>query len=396
MAELSLELAALAVAAVPDLDVAAALEHTYEAHGDFDAALLTLRDGETIIARRPTSSAAAQEQLADVRALAVLTPGMRSRLPFQVSEVLGSLAEKRERVAVYTFLRGIPADQETLEPGTLFLVSLGRAIAAIHSLPKGPVEAAGMPSISASEARQAAAQTIARAKETGRLPVTLDRRWSAAVDDDSLWQFQPTVIHGALGLASIITDGNQVRGVLGWSDLRVGDPARDLHWISSLDGAIARGILDEYTDEAPGTVDRQLRQRALLYAELELARWLLHGVEASDAEIIADAEGMLDSLVDRIHRAPAQPLVHETLPVLDIAEVQELLKEAAGRRPAHQPDAHDTGSAVLPGLVHEATSGAPAGVHPDDSPHIDVDHAAEDDLDDDTPPNDFMRTDSQR
>ena len=37
MAELSLELAALAVAAVPDLDVAAALEHTYEAHGDFDA-----------------------------------------------------------------------------------------------------------------------------------------------------------------------------------------------------------------------------------------------------------------------------------------------------------------------------------------------------------------------
>ena len=57
MAELSLELAALAVAAVPDLDVAAALEHTFGAHGDFDAALLTLADGETVIARRPTSSA---------------------------------------------------------------------------------------------------------------------------------------------------------------------------------------------------------------------------------------------------------------------------------------------------------------------------------------------------
>ena len=35
--------------------------------------------------------------------------------------------------------------------------------------------------------------------------------------------------------------------------------------------------------------DHQLRKRARLYAELEIARWLLHGVDSRDEAIIADA-----------------------------------------------------------------------------------------------------------
>ena len=39
---------------------------------------------------------------------------------------------------------------------------------------------------------------IDRASDTGYLPAAILRRWEQATDDDALWQFAPTVIHGSL------------------------------------------------------------------------------------------------------------------------------------------------------------------------------------------------------
>jgi hypothetical protein len=41
-----------------------------------------------------------------------------------------------------------------------------------------------------------------------------------------------------------------------------------------------------------------LRQRATLLAELEVARWLLHGTEVRSTEIVDDAVEMLSALTD--------------------------------------------------------------------------------------------------
>ena len=46
--------------------------------------------------------------------------------------------------------------------------------------------------------------------------------------------------------------------------------------------------------------DPHLTTRALLAGELALARWLLYGVRAGDAEIIADAEAMLADLAEHV------------------------------------------------------------------------------------------------
>ncbi len=42
-----------------------------------------------------------------------------------------------------------------------------------------------------------------------------------------------------------------------------------------------------------GAGDRALRQRAMFYAELEVAKWLLHGTEQRSTEIVDDAVEML-------------------------------------------------------------------------------------------------------
>lgn len=331
-----LKLASLASAAVPDLDFVAAAPYSTGTTGDYDAALLRTSDGVEVLARSPRSQAAAQEQLAQARSLEVLTEGVRSRLPFAVPTQLGLWRSRESQLGVYRFIPGHDCAQIDLNFSSPVVADMGRAIAAIHALPKSFVVDAGLPAQEVAVARESVEQLIDRADSTGRLPAALATRWGAAVDDPSMWEYSPSVIHGSLERASFITNGSGVVGMLGWSDLRVGDPAQDMRWAQTLDGAVTRALYDEYVEARGATVDRQLRQRALLYAELELARWLLHGIESDDDTVIADAEQLLDGLVTRVRGLDSAELRHETLPVLDIVEVQRLLEEAGTKARHHE------------------------------------------------------------
>ena len=339
---LQLELAALATAALDDADIVATAEYSYGHRGDFDAALLRLTDDTELIVRRPTSSAAADEQLADVRALRSMTEGIRSRLPFAVQSPQGVLHNLDVQAVVTTFLPGDVVEREPLEADDPLVPEIGRAIAAIHALPRAFVREAGLPEQDAEASRRAAREVIEAARETRRLPVSIDRRWRAAVDDDAMWQFQPNVVHGALTLASLVTDGSRITGVLEWSDLRVGDPARDVRWLPALPADVRAAVMAAYQSARGASVDRQIGQRARLYAELDVARWLLHGVRERSESIIADAEQLLDGLVEEATDRRSAPIVHETLPILDVLEVRELLRDSAARRHAGVED-HDLG-----------------------------------------------------
>ena len=370
MSGLSFELAAVAAAAMPELDVVAAAEHPGGRPADFDEAIVRDRDGALLLVRRARTTASERELLAERRALETLTAGVRSRLPFAVPEVCGVLREQGQTAVVVTLLPGAAVDPLALDEASALASSIGAAIAAVHALPRGFADEAGLSLVTPELARDAAGSLLDRADRTGRLPVAVHRRWSDAVDDPTLWQFHPRVIHGGLTAAAVLADADEVTGLLSWSDLRSGDPARDLQMLQALAPAAARQVLDSYAAHVGGA-DRQLRRRAALYAELEIARWLVHGATVDDEQILADAEEMLTSLTDRVHLAEAEPLVHETLPILDLEEVRALLRDAESSEPRD----------VQPGMVH-----GPGAAHPDDA-QTDTD----DDLHDDTPPSDFLR-----
>ena len=74
-------------------------------------------------------------------------------------------------------------------------------------------------------------------------------------------------------------------------------------------------------------VDRQLRQRAMLLSELEIARWLLHGTETRSTEIVDDAVQMLSGLVDEVQKDIMNPIGPQTMPVLGVDEVERLLEQ---------------------------------------------------------------------
>jgi macrolide phosphotransferase len=301
MARSHLTLAALATSAVAELDLVSTSTFGNGEGNDFDSALLTGRDGRHWIIRVPRNERAEAEQSADLVALRALSAGVRARLPFAVSVFVGQVPVGGTRAIVYEFVYGRKASLDDIVAGTDGLAaSVGAAIAALHSLPTSFVADSGLPVRSSVESLRAAVSIIDRAAATGLVPAALLGRWERAIEDTELWQFQPVVTNGALTAESFLITDNTVSGVLGWHDLRVGDPAADLAWVyGTRDDEAITSVLDAYSTGLRST-DRQVAARARLYSELDVAKWLLHGTQSRSTEIVDDAVEMLSALLDTV------------------------------------------------------------------------------------------------
>jgi len=356
MARPSLTLAALATAAVPGLRVQAARAHTRAGAGLYDAVVVTDTQGHELLVRIPTSAVAEVEQSADLGALRALTPGIRSLLPFTVPRYVGQIPTEDTRAVVTDFLAGSVFSADELTATNRLAESIGQMIAAIHALPTGFVIESGLPQHRATNARSTVIELIGRAADTGRIPAALIRRWEEATDDAMLWHFHETVVNGTLSADSILVYGHTVVGVVGWSGLSVDDPARDLHWLMTSSGTATEHALTTYLAARGGDVDENITRRALLYAELELARWLLHGIDTHDLAVTNDAVVLLDALVSQVHDRVSDTLLSDSGEALSVDEVERLLTrvpqnlhpDAQNRRTDTQSfHPEDSGTAML-------------------------------------------------
>ncbi|RKR74879.1 phosphotransferase [Frondihabitans australicus] len=325
MARSHLTLAALATAAVAGIDVRQTGPHGSIGSGDYDSARLLGAGGEQWIIRMPRSQRAEAQQSADLVAIRALSTGIRSRLTFSVPTYRGQAPIADTRAIVYDYLEGSPLHVGGVMAGTGLPSAVGAAIAAIHMLPTSFVTDAGLTSHTPFEAMRSSASVVDRAAATGLLPAALLERWEGAIQDSKLWQFQPTVINGSLEAESFLVDDSGVRAVLGWQDLQVGDPARDLAWV--LGGPTPDSIdsVFEAYNASRDTSERSLRHRATLYHELDLARYLLHGTHTKSTEVVDDAIEMMSRLVDVIQQPDERPLVSGATEALDLEGVEDLL-----------------------------------------------------------------------
>ncbi|MCU1424133.1 MAG: macrolide 2-phosphotransferase [Microbacteriaceae bacterium] len=325
MARSHLTLAALATSAVDDLDVVSTSKFGSPDGNDFDAALLTDRDGRHLIIRVPRNPKAETQQSGDLVALRAISTGVRTRLPFTVSSYVGQTPYKATRAVVYDFVYGNKVRLRDLDAGeTGLAASVGAAIAAIHSLPTSFVADAGLPVFASAECLRSAVSLMDRAGATGLVPAPLLGRWEGATEDATMWQFQPTVMNNSLTAESFLAADGAVTGVLGWHGLRVGDPAKDLSWLMGAPVDVADSAFEAY-HSVRGSGDRHVRQRAKLYAELEIAKWLLHGTDTRSTEIVDDAVGMLSAIVDSTLGDVVNPIGARPLPTMAVEDVEALL-----------------------------------------------------------------------
>lgn len=325
MARSPFTLAALATAAVAGIDVTGAERLGSGPVGDFDQAVLDLRDGGRAVIRVPRGARIAARATADLAAVTALTTGVRARLPFDVPTLLGTAPVGPTRAIVYDFLPGSPVELDRLRADSALPASIGTAIAAIHSLPTSLVTDAQLPFTRPIDTLATTTAVIDEATATGLVPAALVERWQNAAQDPALWQFAPSVVNGAMSADTVLEAHGEVTGIVDWYALGAGDPARDLFWVlgaSQPDAADA--VFDAYL-QSRGASDRQVRKRATLYAELEIAKWLLHGTRERSTEIVDDAVGMLHNLVDIVQHDLNRSIDTNTRPVMTVAEVEDML-----------------------------------------------------------------------
>ena len=318
-----LTLAALATSVVDGLDVIAA--SSVGDGGAFDRAVVNAKDGRQLIIRVPRMKSAETRAAKETVALNALSAGIRSRLPFTAPTVLGTRPYSKTTAVVHDFLPGTPVRLDRLSADDTLTASIGRAFAALHSLPTSFVADAALPVVRPLDTLGDAVAIMDQAAATGLIPAALLDRWETATEDPALWQFAPTVINGSVTAGSVLETAGEVTGLVGWHELSVGDPARDLFWVLGASGPGAADSVFAAYGQARGSSDRQVKKRAMLYAELEIAKWLLHGTQERSTEIVDDAVAMLHNLVDIVQSDSARRIVTDTREVMTVDEVEEML-----------------------------------------------------------------------
>jgi len=126
-------------------------------------------------------------------------------------------------------------------------------------------------------------------------------------------------------------------------------------------------VYDAYSRHSTRAPDPLLRERARLYAELEFAKWLVHGHELGREEIVDDAVALLTALADGVRE---DDLVTDAALGVDgaIALLDRVPDSPAAGDTSMQTDAYDPEELSLWVAEAEAESGAVDAT--DDAPPV--------------------------
>ena len=339
MTRTPLALAALASAAVPGLDPATVQGTPHVPGHEFEVAFIEDTQHRRWVVRSPMTAAAAAQMDVTVALLGLLS----RRLPFSVPTPKGFVDLKEGgRASVYPYLAGRPLDFAHLPAGPGIAAELGRAL----------FDEAGLPTYDADTYRTRRLSDLDRAAATGHVPTGLLARWERSLEDVSLWRFAPTPTHGDLTgdqVLAVFDDdedaaSGRIRGLTGWEDAKVADPADDFAaLVTQASPEAFDTVLEAYAHARVDRPDKHLERRAQLAAELKLVSELLTAVGAKD-------QGGVEACAARLRQLDAdtideelddEPVVPST-PAVPVLPVDELITDHAdGNDSADASDASD-------------------------------------------------------
>lgn len=300
-------LAALASAAVPGLDPASVEALPSEPGQQFDVAFIQDTQHRRWVIRAPRTQAAGAQMDVTVALLGLLA----RRLPFSVPTPKGFAPLKEGgRAAVYPYLPGQNIDFAKLPAGPGLAAELGRTIAALHNADHQLFDEAGLPAYDPDTYRTRRLSELDRAASTGHVPTGLLSRWERALEDVSIWRFAPTPTHGDLTgdqVLAVFDDENdaatgRIRGLTGWEDAKVADPADDFAaLITEARPAAFETVLEAYAHARVERPDANLEKRARLAAEMRPLSALMAAVSSGERLQVERLAASLRRQDERLH-----------------------------------------------------------------------------------------------
>lgn len=145
-----------------------------------------------------------------------------------------------EELIAYKKLDGVPA--ATIDPEqqayvweidinnvpAIFHQTLGKALAALHRIPKERATEAGMVVHTPAEARQSMKRRMDAVKEKYGVGEALWHRWQTWLNDHESWPKETGFIHGEVHAGHILIDKNaKVTGLIDWTEAKVTDMSND-------------------------------------------------------------------------------------------------------------------------------------------------------------------------
>lgn len=276
-----LELAALAAAAVPGMQIRQIRGDLVNVDSGQWLRLVDAR-GAQWLAWAPSSSINRDSMVRYVQTLDVLGQATDSGLlPWVAPQIAGSVfREGGGEVFVSEYPGGAALSISDLSGGGLLPASVGSALAALHELPVESFKAACRRYADATLTRQALRSLIKRHADA--IPSRLRSRWLDALDEDSLWGFDPVPLHGCLSAANVFAYEGAVVGMTRFDQAAVGDPAADLVWLMYYASDDFLNVFEESYAMNRSIADLHLLTRAQLLSEIETLRWYARGFAADD------------------------------------------------------------------------------------------------------------------
>jgi len=307
------QLAALASSAVPGLDPVGVQGTPATPEQDYEVAFVTDAQHRQWVVRSPLTAVAGAQMDSTVALLGLLA----RRLPFAVPAPRGFVAVPEGRVVVYPHITGRPVELAAIPPGPGLAAELGRTLAAIHNVDRAVFDEAGVPAYDAEAWRARRLADLDRGASTGHVPTTLLARWERELENVSLWRFAPTPLHGDITGEQVLATfedeldaaTGRVRGVTGWDDAKVADPAEDFAFVvTRCDPETVETVLEAYAHHRVDRPDVHLQRRARLAAEMRLLTRLLAAVGAGRRDLVRDCAAELRDLDERTVDEDAEEL----------------------------------------------------------------------------------------
>lgn len=305
MTRSDLALAALATAAVPGMRPArVAAIGTGEENPRHQSALVEDETGRKWLVRAPLGAAAG----AELERNDDLIRQLGRHLPFKVPAAAGYADLGAEgRAAVYPYVEGQGLSLRHLPAGPGLSHAVGRALAAIHNIPRELFEEHAVPVFDAGEFRTRKLTELDRAAETGHVPNGLLARWEQALDAESMWEFQAVPTHGSLDGDSFLVVFSEddaatgrVVGITGWERAQVADPAEDFaRLVQQSHPHAVDAVFESYSLARSQRPDGYLLNRAKLASEMRLLQGLVVALGADDQGFVRTRADQLRKL-DRL------------------------------------------------------------------------------------------------